>query len=320
MDVDALVARYDKVSPEQEAELAKKLIEEGWEAGCWIRPEPEQIITATQQEIEDLLRRLSKRPGFQRALVNDPFPNGRDHEPIEGDDSCFVLLSQRCDIVGLLKNEPLVELAPARLCTDKGQIKVAWKNSPREFPVDPTPADDRTHMVDLRFRYFITKLDLVELQPRQALPRDTPEYQVRLRFGLRAAQRYTRAAVPDKLDSVVKELNKHVTADAEMNELFMEWALLHGGKREEKPGILAIYQCNVDENLSDLERAAAEDKIRQTAEDTFQGIIESLSEEAKAQLDLDDDRRTRAVDWRELTVSDWQLSWKLEWDAESFSG
>lgn len=319
MDVAALVARYDSVTQEQEDEFITRLLREGWYAGCWIRPKPEQIIAATQQEIDELLRRLSSRAGFERALVDDPFPNGRDCEPIEGEESCYVLLSQRCDIVALLKNEPLVELAPAAICEDKGRIKSAWKNSPREFPIDPRA--NPTHLVDLRYRYFISKLDLVHVKPKQSLPRDTPEYQVRLRFGLRTAQRYTRAAVPDKLvGAVVIPLRTLLTGDAEATKLFSEWALFHGDRREEKPGILAIYQSSIDETLSEGEQAAQEDEIRQAAEDKFHAIVEALPEKAKAELDLDDDHRTRVVDERDLTVADWRLSWKLEWDAESFSG
>ena len=45
-----------------------------------------------------------------------------------------------------------------------------------------------------------------------------------------------------------------------------------------------------------------------------------LPDAARAQLDLDDDHRTRAIDERELTVADWRLSLKLEWDYESFTG
>jgi hypothetical protein len=319
MDVAALVARYDEITKEEEDEFITRILQEGWDAGCWIRPKPEQIIVATQQEIHEFLRRLSTRAGFTRALVDDPFPNGRDCEPIEGEEPCYILLSQRCDIVALLKNEPLIELASAAICKDAGRIKMGWKNSPREFPIDPHAK--ATHLVDLRYRYFLSKLDLLDFQPKQALPRDTPEYQVRLRFGLRTAQRYTRAAVPDRLDrAVVVPLRKLVAADADATKLFSEWALFHGDRREEKPGLLAIYQSRIDETLSEDEQAAQADDMRQEAEDKFHTIVEALPEEAKAELALDDDHRTRVVDERELTVADWRLSWKLEWDAESFSG
>jgi hypothetical protein len=61
-------------------------------------------------------------------------------------------------------------------------------------------------------------------------------------------------------------------------------------------------------------------RFPQAAEDKFHSIVEALPDEAKAELALDDDHRTRVIDERELTVADWRLSWKLEWDAESFSG
>lgn len=319
MDVQALVDRYRDVSEKQERTLLERLLRQGWEAGCWIRPDPSLVIAASQAELEQLLGELRKRSSIQRSPVEDPFPAGRDPEPIEGTDSCYVLLSQRCDIVGILKNEPLIELAPAVRCDSKSRIRAAWKNSPREFPVDPRECP--THLVDLRYRYFISKLDLDSLSPKQALPRDSPEYQVRLRFGLRAAQRYTRAAIPDQLvESVVKPLSALVAADSRVNEIFSELALFHGGRHDRKPGLLGIYQTRIAKGLSEDEQAAQEDRARQSAEDVFYSVIEQLPPAARNQLDLDDGHRTRTVAERDLTVADWRLSWKLEWDSESFSG
>jgi hypothetical protein len=244
---------------------------------------------------------------------------GRPCEPIEGESPCYVVLTQRCDVAGLLKNEPLIELAPAIICTDKQRIDNAWRNSPREFPIDPRA--NPTHLVDLRYRYFIAKLDLVGLPAKQALPVDEPEYQVRQRFTLRTGQRYTRSAVPDKLfEKVVIPLYALVKDDAEVNALFTEWALFHSGQCERKPGIVAIYRENLDDALSNDEQAEQADKIRQTAEDKFDAIVDALPEEAKAELDLDDDHRTRPVSETEHTVALWRLSWKLEWDDVTFAG
>jgi hypothetical protein len=319
MDVAALVARFEQYTPEDEATLLKQLTEAGWEAGCWLRLPPERLVSANQQEISSFVAALRDREGFARAAVADPYPNGRPHEPIEGDEACFVILSQRCDIVGLLKAEPLIELAPASYCTSKDRIKTGWKNSPREFPVEPTSS--ATFMVDLRYRFFLPKIDLAELEPKQALPIDEPEYQVRQRFVLRAAQRYTRAAVPDHLvEKVVLPLGGIVKDDAEANAIFTEWALLHGGRRDERPGVIATYQMNIPTGLDDDEQAEAEDRIREIAEDKFHQIVEALPATAKAELDLDDDRRTRAISESELTVAAWRLSWKLEWDEVSFTG
>jgi hypothetical protein len=319
MDVAALIARYEAISQQEEAELLGRLTQSGWDAGCWVRPSPELILAATQEEIAAFLELLRSRPGFARESVNDPYPNGRHCEPIEGENPCYVVLSQRCDIIGLLKAEPLVELAPAVICGNNERIKSAWKNSPREFPIDSRA--NPTFLVDLRYRFFIAKPDLEALPVKQALPVEEPEYQVRLRFALRAAQRYTRAAVPDKLvEKVVGPLRELVDGDDEANKLFTEWALFHGGQREHKPGLIVTYRLDIDEALGEDEQAQREDEIREAAEDKFQSVINALPAEARAELDFDDDHRTRAISERDLTVADWRLSWKLEWDDVSFSG
>jgi hypothetical protein len=93
MDLAAQVARYNAVTQEQEAELTDGLIRAGWDAGCWIRPRSDQLINATQPEIAELLERLSQRPSFHRESVDDAFPNGRDCDPITGEEPCYVILS-----------------------------------------------------------------------------------------------------------------------------------------------------------------------------------------------------------------------------------
>jgi hypothetical protein len=319
MDAEALVRRYEEVDQAREEQLLLELLRGGWEAGCWIRPDPELLISATQEDVQRLLDRLQGRSSFRRAEIDDPFPSGRECDPIVGESPCLVLLTQRCDVVGMFKNEPLIELAHATYCTDRSRLDNAWKNSPREFPVDPRAG--ATHLVDLRYRYFVSKLDLLDLEPKQALPRDTADWPVRVRFGLRAAQRYTRSAVPDRLvNAVVGPLYKLIKGDKDVTVLFSEWTIFHGDQHDRKPGLRAVYPVHLDPTLSDDEQDEQERQIQTAAEDKFQEIIEALPAGAMAELDLDDDRRTRAIDERELTVADWRLSWKLEWDHESFSG
>jgi hypothetical protein len=315
MDVAALLARYEKVSADAETKLLKEITEAGWEAGCWARVPQDKLVVATREELREITEGLRSRKAG-REVVADPFPNGRPQEEIDGKEPCYVIVSQRCDIVGLLKAEPLVELAPAFFCDDKNRISASWKNSAREFPIDHTAA--ATYIVDLRYRYYLPKIDLADLAPKQALPASD---RVRERFVLRTSQRYTRAAVPDHLvEKVVLPLLDAIKKDSDANAIFSEWALFHGGRREAKPGILATYIMDLADGLSDDELAEAEDRIRRAAEDKFQAIIDGLPKSAKEELDLDDDARTRAVSETELTVAAWRLSWKLEWDYLSFSG
>ncbi len=311
MDVAAQVARYKAFTQQKEKGLLKSLVEDGWEGGCWIRPTPELILTATQVEITEFLEALSKRPKFQRKAVPEPYPDGRPQEGIDSEDPCYVILSQRCDIVSPLKTEPLVELAPAAFCTDKERIKNTWKNSPREFPVDRKKHP--TFIVDLRYRFFISKLDLAGMPCKQALPLDE---NVRRRFVLRASQRYMRPAVPDHLvEKVVVPLKKLVCGDAEANDIFSEWALFHGGQRAKKPGIVAIYYLVIDEKLNTDEQSAQEDEFVERAENKFEEIIKALPQTVKDEID---DDRTKAISDTRQTVANWRLSWKMEWDEESF--
>jgi hypothetical protein len=159
MNVEALIRRYEEVDQGREEQLLLELLRGGWEAGCWIRPDPELLISATQEDVQGLLDRLQGRSSFRRGEIDDPFPSGRECDPIEGKGPCFVLLTQRCDVVGMFKNEPLIELAHATYCTERSRLDNAWKNSPREFPVDPRAG--ATHLVDLRYRYFLSKLGTV---------------------------------------------------------------------------------------------------------------------------------------------------------------
>jgi hypothetical protein len=311
MDVAAQVARYKAFTQQKEKELLKLLLEDGWEGGCWIRPAPELILTATQGEIAEFLEVLRSRDSFYRKALPEPYPDGRHQTGIDGEDPCYIILSQRCDIVSPLKTEPLVELAPATFCADKKRIHDTWKNSPREFPIDRK--EHPTFIVDYRYRFFISKLDLFDMPCQQALPL---EENVRLRFVLRTSQRYMRSAVPDHLvESVVKPLKKLVCGDDEANKIFSEWALFHGGQREKKPGIVAIYYVDTDETRDVDEEAAQEDEIVERAENKFEEIIRALPQAVKDEID---DDRTEAISDTRQTLANWRLSWKMEWDNESF--
>jgi hypothetical protein len=76
---------------------------------------------------------------------------------------------------------------------------------------------------------------------------------------------------------------------------------------------MATYVEDIDPSLDEDQQADEEQKIRQDADDRFWAILEALSDDAKAELDLEDGHRTRAVSEREHTVVAWRLSWKLEW-------
>jgi hypothetical protein len=318
MDVEALVARYENVSQAEEEALLKAILQRGWEAGCWLRPEPEKLFIDTPVNVARVLEGLANRANFKLALGEDPYPDGLPQSPITGTDPCMVVVSQRCDLIGPLKNEPFVELAPTGHTSSKDAIKGRWKNSYREFPVDPGAAD--TFLVDLRHRFWLPRIDLLEFEARQALRPNEDAYRTRWRFGLRVGQRYNRAALPDALvDGVLKPLDALIRQDAEVDSIFMEWMLHHGDRREEKPGLIAVFGFDDKETDTADAQDAREASVRIAAEDKFEEIVANLPETARDALDLDGER-SGAFDEAELSVAIWRTSWKLDFDAYTFGG
>jgi hypothetical protein len=322
MDVGALVARYEAVSRREEDEILRRIFGAGWEAGCWLRVEDDGLLIQSRAEIDRVLDALKDREAFQLTVGDDPHATGLEQSAIGGDGPCFLVVSQKCDIVGLLGREPFVELAPARFCADRGEIASRWKNSYREFPVDPEASE--TFMVDLRHRYWLPKIDLPNFEPRQALPTNTPPTFVRFRFGLRLAQRYTRAAIPDRLvELVVKPLGRVVNGDADADRLFSEWMLYHGERYpSRKPHLIALFPAADLDGLPEREAADRENEVRATAEDKFERVVEELlrrSSDARDALNLDDPPSGAFSD-AELPFATWRSSWKIDLDAHTFGG
>lgn len=176
-------------------------------------------------------------------------------------------------------------------------------------------------MVDLRYRYFISKLDLAQQTPRQALPGDTAALQVRERFKLRVAQRYMRSAVPEQLvETVVRPLNKIVANDPRITEIFSEWMIYQSDRDGSLPGLRGMFETPDYGQFDAQTRDDMEASARQEAEDKFEQVMEALPDTARAALDVDDEVLTQAIDARDLTVAAWRRSWKIELDGESFNG
>jgi hypothetical protein len=319
MDADALLARYEAISKTGEVELANTILQQGWEAGCWFRTPSKHLILDEPDDIARILESVGKRASIDLQLGEDPHPDGLPQTPITGTEPCLVVVSQKCDLVTHLKAEPFVELAPARHTSSKDAIKGRWKNSSREFPVDP--GADETFLVDLRYRYYLPRMELVDLPAQQALRPDDETYRTRFRFGLRVGQRYGRAAVPDALvQAVVVPLGKILKDDSEANKFFMEWMLHHGGRRSEKPGLIALYGVEIVESEDADEQRAREVAARNAAEDKYEEIVTQLPQTAQDALDLDNNERSGAFDEADLSVAKWAASWKLDFDAATFSG
>ena len=322
MDLEALAERYGGIDKDGEEKLLRAIFAAGWEAGCWLRVPDERLLLNTRDQVDQLLDLVKKRAGFPLDFGDDPNPGGLPFSPVEGEEPCFVVVGQRCDLIAQFRTEPLIELVPARHTRDKGDIKSRWDTSPREFPLDPEAVE--TFLVDIRPRYWLPKIDLVAFEAKQALRPDASPNHVRFRFGLRLAQRYTRTALPDRLaGEVFNPLKKIIKGDSDADRLFSEWMIYHGGRwPEDRPYLVGIYAVPDLDDLPEDVRPLARSAIQSCAEDKFNAVIKELvllSPDAEALLNLDDDP-TGTIDDAELPHALWRAAWKLDLDAATFGG
>jgi hypothetical protein len=320
MDLEALAKRYADTDAEAEEKLLREIFAQGWEAGCWLRIPDEQMLLNTRAEVDKLLDSTKARKKLLLDYGDDPHPGGLDFSPVQGEEACFVIVGQRCDVIAQFKTEPLVELAPARRTTDKNLIATSWKNSPREFPLDPGATD--TFLVDVRTRYWLPKIDLLSYEPRQGLPPNAPPNRPRYRFGLRLAQRYNRTALPDRLvEAVLRPLDAVIKGDADADELFSEWMIYHGEQWNHPPHLIGLYVIP-DLEGAEAERAEQSEQQALRAEKKFDDLVKALvaaSPEAEELMNLDD-APTGAVNDEALPYALWRASWKLDLDAHTFGG
>ena len=174
-----------------EVELLNKIVLEGFDQGCFLRPEAEDLIEVSEQA--EILNVCADRARASYS-EEDPFAESPVVESsIEGLDSGFVIVSQRCDLVRCLRDEPLVELAQADHNEDRAVISIASKNSPRLLHL--ADSQDGAWIVDLRKRAAIPKV----LLPKHEVVLPIPAGRARRDFAQRIGRRYSRKAIPDDI-------------------------------------------------------------------------------------------------------------------------
>lgn len=322
MDLDALARRYEEVDSSAEEKLLREIFAGGWEAGCWLRVPDDSLLLNSRDQVDKLLDSVKNRKRLFLNYGDDPHPSGLAHVPVEDIKPCFVVVGQRCDLIAQFRTEPLIELTPARHTSNKGDIRSRWKTSPREFPLDPDV--DATFMVDVRSRFWLPKIDLLQFEPKQGLPANAPPNHARFRFSLRFAQRYNRTALPDSLvEAALRPLNEIMSGDTEADTMFSEWMIYHGERwPAERPALIGVYALPPFEELSAAERQERQEVYAMQAENKFEATVNELtarSPDAKKLLNLEDDP-TGAIDDAVLPYALWRASWKLDLDAHTFSG
>jgi hypothetical protein len=91
-------------------------------------------------------------------------------DPNDGADA-WIIISQSCDLVRDVRDEPLVQLALLRHADPGGDLASWSRNSARWIPLDPKGSKSR-YYVDLRVQAFVPKHVIAGLDVRHAVPAD----------------------------------------------------------------------------------------------------------------------------------------------------
>jgi hypothetical protein len=297
-DIAEVRARIEELSPEDELRLLERLVEAGWSPGCWLRGIEDSILSGSPDEIGELLDACSARKGMRPEQYEDPHAWGLPSSPVTGTDPVWIVLSQRCDIAADLRNEPVVELARAYLETDKGRLNKWYWGSTRFFPIEPGVVP--CYCVDLRVRHLMSKLELDDLTPAQALPDNGV---IRGRFSRRAGMRYSRAAVPDQaVVELVKPLHELLAQRPRANEILADVYLDPGEAEDKRFGLLFVTRS--DEDVPE-------------ADDMWQEIAEELQGRS-AMLDIEDQERNGVIAYDDFTLPRWERVSRVGDDEASY--
>jgi hypothetical protein len=336
--------RLDQLTEPQEQAIIDAIAAAGWDAGCWFRVDDDRLVRASGATVDSFVDHLRDRRRV-RSLVDDPFPDGLDHSPIEGDEPCWIVISQQCDLLASMTEEPFVELARAYRYDDKGKAGNWWVNSSRLFPLDPK---DKSWVIDLRHRGSMPKDQLRELGPAlQALPRDDVQagFKPRRRFLRRVGHRYSRAAIPNQLvDDLANPLYNDVLKKYAklVDLLFHDW-VLHRPVGGSKPWLVALAREKADlldraevaklfdesglkiapylrEEVLGLDGYAGPLETDMSADEVASDIFDALLHELPpAALQLIDAHRSEALGADSFSIVEFEDCWKLDFDALSHS-
>jgi hypothetical protein len=282
--------------------LVEEISAKGFEPGCWIRVDDSELIaTSTARDIVLLtLANLDKLPPRSLSAVHE-FEGEHPWDPPNDGQPAWIIISQSCDLIRDVRDEPLVQIALLRYAGGDDDL-VSWsRNSVRWIPLDPTGKSSR-YYVDLRVQAFVAKQALAGLDVRQAIPADDDTKQrPRTRFALRVGQRFSRMGIPTRVvDDIVAPLVAFVAANkslrAKLDETFSEWLLT----RNEPPALIAVTPAE-----------PASETFRQAEDLLIQHVLSALPDELATRLD---DVASQAITLAELSVPVWMDSYKIDLD------
>jgi hypothetical protein len=290
------IERIRVLTESDEVELLDSILTGGYDQGCFVDPEPHDLLPAGDLAATDaVLAALEERQLAPSASAADPFQEeALAAVGVDDVNGGYVVLTQRCDLVRPLITEPFVELAAVHVERDKDAIAVAKRNSPRAIFVADHPGG--ACVADLRRRAVIAKDRLPAHTPRQMVEAGEPHK----RFKLRVGQRYSRDALPtDLVERLQKPLVKLLRKPSHMKKVepFSDFLVFRQGDQVE---IKAVFPVHVDRRIAEDAWAAFEDVMPEE-------LVELIGEDSGA------------VSVKEMNFWTYFYGWKMDLDEVTYS-
>jgi hypothetical protein len=293
---DAYHQRLLSIDFDEERRLLEGILSGGYDQGCFLRPRAEDLLGFSPDHTEHVMAAAEQRAGCRARESASP-ADTYSYRPIDSTEPGFVIVSQRCDLLAALRDEPFVELVAARAVdAESSEARSARLNSARLILL--AEEGERVWVADLRRRLLLAKDRLIAYAPHHAIPAAQRE-RVRMRLG----QRYSRDPLPHHLvvalqRPLIKLLGKNKTTNRQAS-VFSEW-MLHE-EQGERYRLIAM----VAPNHTSLE-----------GDDAYDALSRLFTEEMNALLDDD----SGALAMEELDFRLWSLSLKINLDEISWHG
>ncbi len=308
-DLSSSLAELLQLDQERRLALITRISELGFGPGCWLRVPEDRIIHPVEAArfIGELL------PGIARLDAHDSieeFDGELPWAPPTDGEPAWLIVSQVCDLVRDISDEPLVQVVPLMVLAD-ADLGSLGRRSSRLVPLDPTGRESR-YVADLRVHAFVAKTELLGCEPLQAIPPDnSSKTRPRTRFPLRVGQRFSRDGIPTPLvESLVEPLKNFIEKGDKqrkknLDAAFVEFLLIENYNATGKHRLIAVVDIEDPEDDPDFA----------DAEDFFAAFLNALPSGLAGQLDLDDSE-VRALN--AVYLGEWLDAWRLDFDFVTF--
>lgn len=298
----------DKALPssEEEEALVDAMILQGWEQGCWLNDSVAAYSLDARQQRAVFVATAQRLPIHREQYLADQgftIPETLPQDGDEPDDVIWVVVTQRCDMIKGLRQEPAITLVRATKCAAR-EAKEKTRRSPYLYTI--RAQGESAWVADFREIITIAKAILKGYQPRQCL-RDG--IKPRRRFALAYAQRTWRRPVPTDIQRKVQAplINMRKLWRNEFYKYISDILV----DIEELTGKLIIYAVIGDDDDEDSGGESL-DELETRLARFFDGtVLEYLSAQSG---DIFNERDSAVIPAEQLTMATVFKTYKLDLD------